>query len=519
MDRPGTTENDIDIREPVLVVEDDEGLCRLVTRNLVRAGFPATAATTGHAAIEEYGKRPGLLLLLDYCLPDMTAKEIVERLIESQGRVPFIVMTGQGDERIAVEMMKLGALDYLVKDSGLMDALPQVVGRVVRQIETERRLSEAEAKLRESERSLITLMSNLPGMAYRCCWDAQRTMIFVSDGCRDLTGYEPADLQNNRMVSYASLIHADDHETVAREIDRALESRRPFQLTYRILDAASEERWVWEKGAGVLSPEGELLGIEGFITDISDRKKSEEEKQRMERQLQLTGRLAAVGELAAGIAHELNNPLAAVQAFAQLLAARGDLDESVKEDVSTIYEEAQRAARITSNLLSFARRHKPERSLVSLNEAIEKSLELHAYRMNVNDIAVVTELAPHLPKTMADFHQMEQVFVNIITNAEHAMTEAQGKGQLRISSRLSADVIQIQIADNGPGIPEDCIDRIFDPFFTTKDVGKGTGLGLSICYGIIHEHGGRIYARSRLGKGTTFYVEIPLVTEENDEPE
>jgi two-component system NtrC family sensor kinase len=507
------------VREPVLVVEDDEGLCRLVTRSLARAGFDASTATTGAGAVEEYRKNPGLLLLLDYRLPDMTAKQIVEQLIEEQGRVPFIVMTGQGDERIAVEMMKLGALDYIVKDAGFIEALPQLVGRVARQVSTEKRLTEAEEKLQESQRSLVTLMSNLPGMAYRCRKDAQRTIVFVSEGCRELTGYEPSELQENCKVSYMNLIHADDRESVSREIDRAVESRRPFLLTYRIGSTQGEEKWVWEKGAGVFSPEGELIAIEGFITDISDRKKSEEEKQRMEQQLHLTGRLAAVGELAAGVAHELNNPLAAVQAFAQLLATRPDLDETVREDLVIVHREAQRAARITSNLLSFARRHKPERSLICINEAIEKSLELHAYRMNVNNVEVVTELTPDLPETMADFYQMEQVFVNIITNAEQAMTGAHGRGQLRISTAVSRNMIQVQFADDGPGIPEQNLNRIFDPFFTTKDVGRGTGLGLSICYGIIHEHGGRLHAKSVVGKGTTFFVELPITSEEQAEAE
>jgi two-component system NtrC family sensor kinase len=243
--------------------------------------------------------------------------------------------------------------------------------------------------------------------------------------------------------------------------------------------------------------------------DITDRK-------RMEQQLQLTGRLAAVGELAAGVAHELNNPLAAVQAYAQLLCERTDLDATAKGDMETIYGEAVRASKITSNLLSFAREHKPEKRLVSMNQVVAKSLELHAYRMKVSNIEVELDLDPDLPLTMADFHQLQQVFVNIIANAEQAMTDANGGGRLLIQTRKNDRFIHIGFTDNGPGIPEKDLKRIFDPFFTTKDVGKGTGLGLSICYGIVQGHRGNMYAPSTAGKGATFVVEIPIVPE--DEP-
>ena len=249
-----------------------------------------------------------------------------------------------------------------------------------------------------------------------------------------------------------------------------------------------------------------VAGIVANFRDITERK-------RMEQQLQLAGRLAAVGELAAGIAHELNNPLTAVQAFAQFLTDRDNLDETVKSDVETIYREAQRATRITASLLRFARRHKPDKRLISINEVIEKALELHAYRLKLSNIEVLVELAPDLPMTMADSDQIHQAFVNIISNAEQAMTEAHSKGKLSVKTQRVGEMVQAAFTDDGPGIPEDDLKSIFDPFFTTKGVGKGTGLGLSICYGIVEEHGGHMYARSKPGKGATFVVEIPIVSE------
>ena len=258
--------------------------------------------------------------------------------------------------------------------------------------------------------------------------------------------------------------------------------------------------------------DGEVTGSIAVISNISDLKKAEEEKQRMEQQVQLAGRLSAVGELAAGVAHELNNPLTAVRGFAQLLASRKDLDESLTNDLETIYKEAQRATRITSNLLSFARSHNPEKRMISMNDVIAQSVELQEYRMRVSNIEISTELDKDLPYTMADFYQMQQVFVNLITNAEQAMSDTNGRGKLYIKTEQSGDLIRITVIDDGPGIHEDHIQNIFDPFFTTKDADKGTGLGLSICYSLIREHGGTLSASNNTGEGATFVIELPIIT-------
>jgi PAS domain S-box-containing protein len=263
-------------------------------------------------------------------------------------------------------------------------------------------------------------------------------------------------------------------------------------------------------------PDGNVTGSIGIMADISERKRAEEAKRRMEQQLQLAGRLAAVGELAAGVAHELNNPLAAIQGFAQLVVSRDDLDETLKGDVEIIYEQAQRATGITENLLSFARRRRPEKSLISMNEVVEKSLELEAYQMKVKGIEVIAELDPRLPMTMADSQQMQQVFINIITNAKQAVAEVEGLRQLRVETQASSEMIRVAFTDNGPGISEENVKRVFDPFYTSKEVGKGTGLGLSICFAIVEGHGGHLHVKSTPGEETTFVVEIPIAFEEQD---
>jgi PAS domain S-box-containing protein len=252
----------------------------------------------------------------------------------------------------------------------------------------------------------------------------------------------------------------------------------------------------------IFNEKGEVTASVHVIRDITERKK-------MEEQLMVTDRLASIGELASGVAHELNNPLTSVIGFSDLLLAR-DLPDDIKEDLKVINREAQRTAGIVKNLLTFARKHKAEKKLVNINELIQKVLELRAYEQKVNNIQTNTQFSPDLPKTKVDSFQLQQVFINIIINAEHFMDEAHRRGTLTITTERAGDIIRASFADDGPGILKENLRHLFDPFFTTKEVGRGTGLGLSICHGIITEHGGRIYAESELGKGATFVVELPV---------
>jgi PAS domain S-box-containing protein len=243
-----------------------------------------------------------------------------------------------------------------------------------------------------------------------------------------------------------------------------------------------------------------LLAIE----DISEHKRQVEEQQL------ITDRLASIGELASSLAHELNNPLTGVIGFSQLLLSK-DLPDFIREDIEIIYSEAKRAADVMKNLLIFARKHSPVKQLVNINGVIEKVLTLRAYEQKVENIQVVTRLAADLPLTMADFFQLQQVFLNIIINAEHFMLEAHQRGTLTIATRRVGNTIIASFTDDGPGIAKENLVHLFDPFFTTKEVGEGTGLGLSICHGIVTEHNGLLYAESEPGKGATFVVELPVL--------
>jgi two-component system NtrC family sensor kinase len=255
---------------------------------------------------------------------------------------------------------------------------------------------------------------------------------------------------------------------------------------------------------------GNVKGAVHNIRDITQQKV-------LRSQLLQTEKLAAIGQLISGVAHELNNPLTSVMGYAQLLQA-ADVSDEVRDDLRRIYQEAQRSARIISSLLTFARKETVEKLYTDVNQVLIDTINLRAYQLKVDNIELVTELDEHLPWTMVAPHQLQQVFLNLINNAHQAMLDCRGGGRLVVRSETDGDVIRVKVLDNGPGIPEDTLGKIFDPFFTTKEVGRGTGLGLSIAFGIVRDHGGHIWAESEVGSGTTFTVELPILEHSVDAP-
>ena len=220
------------------------------------------------------------------------------------------------------------------------------------------------------------------------------------------------------------------------------------------------------------------------------------------------GRLTSIGEIVAGISHEINNPMAAIMGFSQLILRR-DLDETVRKDRERILGEAKRAAKIISDLQSFACGHAPKREHVDVVHVVRRVLECRAYSFQVDNIRAVTRFSADVAMTLRDEHRLDQLFLNLVVNAQQFMRDGHGSGTLSVELDKSSEWVSVSVADDGPGIAADDLPKVFDPFFTTKEVGKGTGLGLSMCYGIAREHGGTITAERGPGKGVTFTVRLP----------
>jgi C4-dicarboxylate-specific signal transduction histidine kinase len=233
-----------------------------------------------------------------------------------------------------------------------------------------------------------------------------------------------------------------------------------------------------------------------------------EELRRTHAQLIHAEKLSAVGELASGVAHEINNPLTTILGQAHLLLSRQDVNEHVRDRLLLISEEASRAARIVQNLLLFSRHYPPERRPCSLSDQVERVLELKAYQLRQDDVEVRTEFE-ECPPVSADDNQIQQVLLNLVQNAHQAMAKHGMPRVLTVRVRPTERGGMVEISDTGPGIAEETMPRLFDPFFTTKPPGEGTGLGLSVSYGIVAEHGGRLSAANRPGGGAMFCVELP----------
>ena len=235
-------------------------------------------------------------------------------------------------------------------------------------------------------------------------------------------------------------------------------------------------------------------------------------------QLIQSEKLSAVGQFVSGVAHELNNPLAAVIGFSELLAMTNE-DAALRPHLEMIVKSAQRCHKIVQNLLSFARQHPPERKQVAINSVIDEVLEFMAYEFRTGNITIGKQYADGLPTILADPHQLQQIFVNILGNARQAIQAFRPDGIITVRTRREGAMIRIEFIDNGPGIRPENLSRIFDPFFTTKAVGKGTGLGLSLCYGMIREHGGNIRAESVVGHGATFVIDFPAASGDSAVPQ
>jgi two-component system NtrC family sensor kinase len=361
---------------------------------------------------------------------------------------------------------------------------------------TERK--QAEEALRQSEENYRVLFDS--SVIGTIVLDAETLKVaMVNQAAVKMFGFSSAEEALG--IDPLVFIRPDDRERIFEGALKALfeqDSREVYEL--RALTKDGREIWINATGSKIMH-QGRLAGLISF-TDVTEEKRQRE-------RLMMTDRLASLGELASGTAHELNNPLTSIVGFSQLLMEK-EVPDDIREDLKLINNEAQRAARVTKNLLTFARKHAPVKQRTQINSIIDDVLRLRAHMHKTNGIEVEQQLAPNLPEIMVDYFQMQQVFINIIINAEYFMTEAHNGGTLTVTAKKQNNTVVISFADDGPGIPPENMRRIFDPFFTTKEAGKGTGLGLSICHGIVAEHGGQMYAKSQLGKGATIFVELPI---------
>ena len=311
-------------------------------------------------------------------------------------------------------------------------------------------------------------------------------------------GFDQRELLGRPLVELAAPNFA---RPLAESVQSTLHGQQVDNLELEIV----RRKGVAGKFSANLSPmrdeQGTVTSIVLVLTDITDSAVLRDK-------LLHTEKMAAVGQLVSGVAHEVNNPLTAILGFADLLMENPDLPDTARKDLRVILQEAQRTKQIVQNLLSFARQMPPQRNPLQLNGILRRTIQLRSYDFNSHGVDVIEHLDEGLPDVIGDAHQLQQVFLNILNNAYDAVREVGRPARIEIMSTKCGDSVEVSFSDNGDGISHP--EKIFDPFFTTKEVGKGTGLGLSICYGIVKEHGGEILCHNNIGgQGATFIVRLP----------
>lgn len=337
-------------------------------------------------------------------------------------------------------------------------------------------------------------------------WHSPQTSVYYSRRFKQLLGYAPHEMENV-LVAWESRVHPDDRPRVIQAIQDHLEKHIPYEVEYRMRVKTGEFRWFSARGEAVWNKAGRPFRMAGSLRDITKRKS-------MEQSLLQSEKIAAVGQLAAGIAHELNNPLHAILGYAQGLLHEMPESDVLSKPLRFIEKEARRCQTLVQNLLTFARREKSGISTEHPAEMTEEVLSLIEAQTRVKDIVLVREFAPELPMIQGDRAQLQQMLLNLCTNAVDAMPKG---GTLTVRINLDPSMtegnkrfMRFEVEDTGEGIPEEVRPHIFEPFFTTKEVSKGTGLGLSLVYEIAKNHQGEIAVSSEVGKGSRFEVHLPL---------
>ncbi len=333
--------------------------------------------------------------------------------------------------------------------------------------------------------------------------DDQRRYTYVSPRIKEALGYQPEELLGHTLVERT---HPEDSPALLELYSDLIAGKRTHGIVeYRTRHKQGDWRLFRASASPLYDEQARIVGVVGSARDVT-------ELRQLEQQLLQSEKLAAMGQMIAGVAHELNNPLTAVLGVSELLRERAT-DDSMRRQLDLAHRQARRAAHIVQNLLAFSRPPTLGKVRLNLADALQRALQLHEHSLRVNKIVVDFLADADLPAVVGDPNQLVQVFLNLITNAEQAIREVRGTGTLQIRLWRAGDSLLATFQDDGPGVPREALPRVFDPFFTTKRPGRGTGLGLSICLAIVREHGGNIEVQSTHGNGARVSVSLPIAAE------
>ena len=489
----------------VLIVENSRDDADLLLQALRRGGYAVTATVvetpaTMRAALT---RQTWDVITSDHALPSFSAPAALALAKELRPDVPFIIVSGEISLHLAISLMRGGAQDYISKEE--LARLVPAIARELRDVEVRRERQRAEDALRVSE------------TRYRRLFESARDGILIVDAVThkitdvnpfmvELLGYARDEFLGKELWEIGVLTDAKD----SLEAFGALQATGHIRYENLPLQTKAGARRHVEFVSNVYLENGHQV-IQCNIRDITARLQAEAQVQRQREALFQSEKLATMGQLLAGVAHELNNPLSVVMGQAALLQ-HVIRDTRQAEQAAKIVQAAERCARIVQNFLALARQQPPERHSVDVNQVVREVVELVAYPLRIDNVDVRFALAPDLPVVWGDAHQLHQVVVNLVTNAHQAMREVAGPRHLTLATGMDAEGQQVwlEVGDTGPGVAAAAQEHIFEPFVTTKPPGMGTGLGLSLCQEIVAEHGGTIRLGQAGPQGAVFRVTLPV---------
>ena len=453
------------------------------------------------------------VLLLDYRLPQENAIEILERLKASEfSKIPVIMITGKGDEEIAVQALRIGAFDYITKNQGYLHKLPSAIENAYYNMRLER---EHQALLESEQR-------------YRGLFENYHTVMFVIDPAAEkIVDVNPAAVQFygwtreefiGKPLAEIDTLPPEEYRKLLNEV--ANQDKNFFTFKHNLADGSVRDV---EVHSGPVTIGGRSL-IYSMVYDITERNKEKREKRRLQQQLIQTQKMESFGQLAGGIAHDFNNILSAILGYTELALDNIDAGSSVKDDLQEIYGAGKRARDLVSQILAFARQSDERKQIVQIARITNEVLKL-IRSTTPSNITIKQDLNTEA-SVLGNTIQIHQIIMNLCTNAVHAMENSGGVLEIGLTDVLVDNspgfacldlnpgyYVKMTVSDTGAGIPDEIIGSIFDPYFTTKAPGEGTGMGLSVVYGIVENYGGKITVQSELNKGTVFTIFLPLTKE------
>ncbi len=514
----------------ILFVEDSQDDVALLLRELRQGGYAPSLARveSADAFRSALGNEEWDIVVSDYSMPQFNGLRALAIHLELAPELPFLLISGTVGEEIAIEAIKAGASDYLMKGN-LMRFVPAVT-RALREAADRRTHRRALASLRESQAMLsliynstsdmLVLFSVLPDDSYRIVSTNQTFQEFV----RQLQGTNaPPNLIGARLEEMAEAVLHCSPEAVAQLRKKCGAAvREGWPASYEtVFDLPARRMYVELSLAPVRNPDAGSQHLLWACRDISARKEAEERQRNLEMQLQQARKIEALGQLAGGIAHDFNNLLTGILGYGELIKSNCMEDAVTQGQIDHILHAAYRAKDLVKQILAFSRREVPDRRPISFEPIVNEVLNLIRASAPPG-IQVETFMSPEMPAVLGDATQLHQVAINLCTNAVQAMGE---KGKLSVSLETvnvdaafarnhpplhEGEFIRLSVSDTGPGITSKAMEHLFEPFFTTKPPGAGTGLGLAVVHGIVRSHEGTISVYSKAGEGTTFQVYFPV---------